>query len=282
MEPKSIAALEASINLIKSKQSKKDRAEVERLKNNIKHIYTDNKLTTLNFEKTNHQFIAMLRSTHGFYKMFGHSALYYANDVAPKLNLAANLQTDGDYKHKSELGFISIREPEKLAATLQTLNLMRVKIKDTTNNFIVYKLPWSYTDEQIAELIENSHFTMRNFNNIVMVDNIMPLLYLQIVELTKAIYENTRNMGGPVEREAFGIPCLKEAQGMCHQYISVANGITTKTKCLNEIKHNLTNIKVSAKIIADLKIWTPRVCARIGDIIIKIQEIIEKEQRSEN
>ncbi len=280
MDEKSIAALEAQIEPLEKSDTKKNKAEITRLKNNIKRIYTENKLLALNFEKTNRHYIVMVRSTRGFYKLFGRSALYYANDVASKLNLVANLQTDGDYKHKSEYGFISVREPEKIAEVLKTIKITKIKTKDTTGNFILFKLPWEYIDEQVAELIENSHFAMRNFNHIVMVDNILPLLYLQILELTKAIYENVRTMGGPIEREAFGLPCLKEAQLMCNYYINTTNGLINQTECLKKIKHHLTNLKTTAKIIADLKLWTPKVCARIGDIIIKFQEIIEKEQRS--
>ena len=81
----------------------------------------------MQFESTNYHYIALMRSTHNFYKIFGHSALFYVCSIAPKLNLKANLQTDGDFVAKSENGFISIRDPEKLTSILQTLNIKKIK-----------------------------------------------------------------------------------------------------------------------------------------------------------
>lgn len=277
----SLTVIDAKLNALKTSNinNRSNRAEIDRLKKVLNKTYINNKYTILEFEKTNYNHIAMMRSTHGFYKIFGHSALFYANDVAPKLGLTANLQTDGDFKAKSENGFISLRDPESLIEPLAKLGIKKIKTHNTTGDFILFKLPWNYTEDQIIELSENSHFAMRNFNHIVIVDNIIPILYVQITELTKAIYENVRGMAGPVEREAFGYSCIEKASEMGRIYIAMANSRINQADGFQKIKAALNYIKAETKILADLKIWSPRVCARIGDIIVKIQEILENETR---
>lgn len=275
----SLADLEQQLKIHRERglKSKAQKSEHQRLRQNLNKLYNNNKKFIIEFEKTNYEYLALMRSTHGFYKIFDHSALFYIHSIAPKLNLQANLQTDGDFAHKSAIGFVSIREPARIAETLQTLNINQLKTKDRTGNYLLFKLPWRYTEDQLAEMVENHHFQMQHFNHIVLVDNIIPVLFLQLEELLKIIYENVRGMGGPVERKAFGYDLVKAVTEMNHLYFSLTNGQTDKLTCLTHLKHQLTFVKYQTKLIADLKIWQPRTIARITEAIIKVQDIINRE-----
>lgn len=277
----SLQTIEQQIKNLKSQglKTKADKSKYDQAKSALNKLYAENKNYIMQFESTNYSHLALMRSTHSFYKMFGHSALFYACSIAPKLKLPANLQTDGDFTAKSEHGFVSIKDPEKLADTLRTIGIKKIKTKNQTGDFIIFKLPWSFTDQQITDFIENNHFKMRNFNHVVLVDNIIPVLFIQLEELTKAIYENIRGMTGPVEREAFGYDLIKLSISMLHLYLDLTNGVIDKYSCLKNLKLKLNSIKYQVKIIADLKIWQPKTCARVGDIIIKIQEIIINESK---
>ena len=278
----SIAEIEQQLKSLKKQglKNKIAKAEYSQIKRALNKLYSENKHTVMQFEKTNYEHLVLVRSTNNFYKLFGHSALFYAHSIAPKLNLKANLQTDGDFATKSDVGFISIREPEKLTEALTTIGIKKVKTNDQTGNFLLYKLPWTFTENEVAEFIEDNHFKMRSFNHVVLVDNIIPVLFIQLEELLKAIYENVRGMGGPVERETFGYDAIRIANEMVHSYLDLANGKTDKLTCLKKLKIKLSFLKYQTKIITDLKIWQPKVCARIGDIIIKVQEIIDRESHN--
>lgn len=277
----SLTNIEQELTNLKNQglKTKSDKSKYNQTKTLLNKIYSENKNQIMQFESTNYHYIALMRSTHNFYKIFGHSALFYACSIAPKLNLKANLQTDGDFVAKSENGFISIRDPEKLTSILQTLNIKKIKTKNQTSDFILFELPWTFTEKQLTDFIENNNFKMRNFNHIVLVDNIIPVLFIQLEELAKTVYENVRGMAGPVERKAFGYTLIKLSTDMLHLYFDLTNGLIDKHLCLKNLKTKLNSIKYQIKIIADLKIWQPKTCARIGDIVIKIQEIVISEGR---
>lgn len=193
------------------------------------------------------------------------------------MSLSANLLSDKDYVAKSEDGFVSIVGLEKISETLGTLNIKRVNTKKHSEDFVVFKLPWKYTEKQLLDFKEHNVAKMQKFNHIVLVDNVVPVLFLEIEELMKAVYENVRGMGGPVEREVFGYATIRAVIQMAYFYLDLANGRINKIDCLKRMKIELKVVKYQTKLIADMKIWTPKTCARIGETIIKVQDVIERE-----
>ena len=110
----SLTNIEQELTNLKNQglKTKSDKSKYNQTKTLLNKIYSENKNQIMQFESTNYHYIALMRSTHNFYKIFGHSALFYVCSIAPKLNLKANLQTDGDFVAKSENGFISTTLPE--------------------------------------------------------------------------------------------------------------------------------------------------------------------------
>ncbi|MBQ6414265.1 hypothetical protein IJI28_01410 [Candidatus Saccharibacteria bacterium] len=274
----SIAQFEEQLQLLKSKpRTKQTKSEIEHLKNHLHKHYTSNKNYIMEFEKTNYNYLALVRSTHNYYKIFGHSALFYTYSLAPKLNLNANLQDDKDYTSKSDTGFVSIRDISKLTTLLATLDIKRVKTKNQTGDFVLFKFPWAFTETQINDFNEQNLIQLQQFNHIVIVDNVIPVLFITAEELLKTIYENVRGMGNPVAREALGYKIITSATTIIYLYLDLANGHIDKLKCLKAIKSELKTIKYQIKILTDLRIWTPKICSRLGESIIKMQDIIERE-----
>ena len=274
----SISHLEAKIeNLRLKSQTKSVKSELSLIKSTLNKLYTANKAQVLQFEETNYNYLVLMRSTHGFYKLFGHSALYYTYSLAPKLNLTAKLQDDKDFTNKSNEGFISIRKPEKLAEALLTLNIKPVKTRSQSGDFLLFRFPWQFTKDQLNSFTEQNLVALQRFNHVVMVDNSIPVLFIQIEELLKAVYENVRGMGSPVEKDAFGYQMLEDAARMSHLYLDLSNGEIDKLTCLKKMKLDLKTIKYQTKLLLDLKIWTPKTCARISEIMIKISDIITRE-----
>lgn len=278
----SIGQIEQQLKKLKQTKpkTKELKSEIARQKSELNKLYAANKKRIAEFEKTNYEYLALVRSTNDFYKLFGHSALFYAYSIAPKLNLQANLQADNDFTARSSEGFVSVRQPEKLTEVLNTLKIKKVKTKSQTGDFILYKLPWTYTDEQLNDFVEHNHTRMQKFNHIVIVDNVIPVLFIEIEELLKSIYENVRGMSGPTEKETLGYTAINSTAKMAHIYLDLANGHFDKLTGLKKLKQELKIVKYQTKLIADLKIWTPKTCARIGENIIKVQDIIERELKN--
>lgn len=275
----SIQKAEQTLKELKAQKprTKQQKSLCDQAKSALNKIYNENKRAITEFEKTNSKFIVVMHSTNGFYKIFGHSALFYTYFVAPKLNLEVNLRADGDFTDKSPTGFVSLRNPEIFTENFRKFGLKQQPTKDKTGNFLLFKFPKAFTEEQLAEMLEKYHAETQNFNHIVMVENISPTLFLQIENLSKALFENVRSMNSQFEREILGADLIKAAAEMNHLYLKLTNGLIDKQTCLKSLREQLNFIKFQTKFIADLKIWTPRVITRIGDHIIKVQDILIRE-----
>lgn len=277
----SLAGLEQQIKIHRQNglKTKAQKSEHQRLKSELNKLYGNNKKFIIEFEKTNYKYLALMRSTGGFYKLFDHSALFYALNIAPRLNLNAALRADGDFAHKSAVGFVSVRDPAKIAKALKTIDIIQLPTRDQTGNYLLFLLPWEFTEQQVAKMLDDHNYKLQKLNHVVLVDNAIPVLFLQLNELLKILYENVRGMGGPVEREALGYDMVKTAAAMAHLYLDLANGRVSKHYCLTGLKHQLNFIKYRTKILADLKIWNARTCARVAEVIIKVGDIIDREQK---
>ncbi|MBR3143936.1 hypothetical protein IKF12_01910 [Candidatus Saccharibacteria bacterium] len=285
INPKSIEDLEKQLGEYRKTHPEKTTeisAEIKRQKKVINKLYIQNKKLAHEFEKTNHEYLVFVRSTNGFYKLFDRSALFYYYNLAPKMEVIANIQPDNDFGEKSDIGFVSVKDLSKLNKKFQQFKISKIDTKDTTSNFAVFKLPWSFTDKQIVEFLEQESFAKRNFNHIVMTSDIIPVLHVNIVELTKAIYENSRKMQDAITRDSFGRRAINYAVEINSIYSNIANTKENKVSSLQNIEKNLVGLKIILKIVADLKIWNTRTVMRIADIIVKIQDIIELELRRIN
>lgn len=201
-------ATDEAVKNFKNANTKAGKSELKRLKSERNKAYNENKKFLTEFEKTNFNYLVLLKSTNGFYKLVGHSALFYALNIAPRLNLAANLTTDGDYTHKSAEGIVSVREPEKLAEALKTINIKQLRPRHNPDDFILFKLPWAFTRAQLADMQDQQNQSLRHFNQLVMIDNAIPVLFLQLEELLKIVYENTRTLPSQFDRDIFGKPIV--------------------------------------------------------------------------
>ena len=132
MNENSIAELETEIGRLKKlKATKKNTSEIKRLKSALNKVYLEYKQKVINYEDDNYATLAFLRSTQGFYKLLEHSLLFYAFDVAPKLNVSAKIYADGDYELKSKMGIISIRNLSEIEEKLKEIDKCKYKCHTT-------------------------------------------------------------------------------------------------------------------------------------------------------
>lgn len=282
-ESTTIAEYEAEIQRLKDLPKTKDNAAaIRKAKSGMNRLYNDSKRELLKFEEKNYEYLFFLCSTNGFYKLIGHSALFYVHDIAPKLDLTANLQRDGDYAERSEHGVVSVVDIDRIAERLKQLKIERTRTNKLSSSVIAFKLPWKFTKEQVEKFIEDDVITMQRFNHVVMANNLIPNLYIQMIDLNKAILQNVRRMKDPTERETLGYDMIKIAVRNERIYFDMANGKVTDLDGLRSIRINLDFLKYQAKILADLKIWSARVYARIGENMIRMQDTLDAKIREIN
>lgn len=272
----SINSVEKRIEEIRVSDKVKTRvgqAEIKKLQTQLNKLYTEYKHRLMELEVNNHDKLMFLRSTKGFYKLFGNSLYFYAFNIAPKLNLDARVFSDGDYEDKSEAGVVSIRNLKEIEQKLIKLGIRRISTKDKTGNILVYQIPWEYSDEEIKKYSEQNTYELHKYNHVIVVENPIPVLYLNLNELLKINYENVRRLE-PVARETMGNFIVSTAAEMVRIYIEMANGRINEKVGLKNLESRLNKVKSQVKILADLKLWNARTYARVGECMIKIQDII--------
>lgn len=254
--------------------------EIKRLQKILHRLYIDYKKRVMSFEEENYDKLLFLRSTNGFHKVFGHSLYFYAFDVAPKLDVAVNVYSDGDHEIKSEAGVVSVARLDELEKNFRKLKIERIKLEDKTGNVVIFRLPWKYTKKDIERFIEQNTYKKRRFNNVVMTENTIPTLYVNLQDLMKACYENVRRLE-PVAREALGNMIVEMVAEMLRCYTEMGNGRVVEATGLKYIQKLLNKTKAQAKILSDLGLWNARTYARIGDIVIRIQDVVDLQLKKE-
>ena len=279
---KSIASIEKRIDAIRlsdKPKTKPSQAEIKRLQSALNKLYVEYKHKLMALENSNKDKLMFLRSTKGFHKLFGNSMYFYAFNIAPKLNIDTKVFSDGDYEDKSEAGVVSIRNLDEIEKQLLKLKIIRLSTKDKTGNIVIFKLPWSYTDEEIQKYIEQNTHELSKYNHVIVVENTIPVLYLNLNELLKISYGNVRRLE-PVARETLGNYIINVETEMIRVYIEMTNGRTDEIVGLKNIKIRLNKIKSQVKILADLKLWNAKTYARVGECLIKIQGIVDLRLKS--
>lgn len=279
---KSIGLLEKRIEEVQRCENVKTKAaqqELKQIKKTLSKVYFEYKKKLMELEKENRDKLMFLRSTKGFYKLFGNSLYFYAFDIAPKLNVDVKVLSDGDYDEKSEIGVASVRDLAEIEKQLRTLQIKKIATRDKSGNIVIYKLPWNYSDADIRRFTEQNTYEVYKYNHVIIAEDIIPVLYVNLNELMKICYENVRRLE-PIARDSLGIYIIKILAEMIRVYIEMANGRINEMAGLDEIGNRLNLIKYQVKIIADLKLWNARTYARIGDGMIKIQGIIDLQKRN--
>lgn len=274
---KSVASIEKKIDKIRSSdkpRTKASQAEIKRLQLVLNKLYVEYKHKLMTLEKNNKDRLMFLRSTKGFYKLFGNSLYFYAFNIAPKLNIDVKVFSDGDYEDKSEAGVVSIRNLNEVEKQFLRLKIKRVVTRDKTGNIVIYKLPWSYTDGEIQKYIDQNTYELGKYNHVIVAENTIPVLYLNLNELLKISYENVRRLE-PVARDTLGNFIVNMVAEMIRIYIEMANGRIDEMTGLKNIRLRLNKTKSQVKILADLKLWNAKTYARVGECLIKIQDIVE-------
>lgn len=272
---KSIAEIERQIERLgASKTTKKNEAEIKRLKTVLNRVYLEYKQKVMNYEEKNYNSLVFLRSTHGFYKLLGHSLLFFAFGVAPKIGASAKIYADGDYELKSNMGVISIHGLGKIEKKLKLMEAEKVVLRDKTGNIVVYKLPWTYTTKEVEDFVGQNTYKMDKYNHVIIAENIVPVLFMQLNNLLKACYENVRRLD-PVARETLGNFVVERVAEMLRIYMEMANGRMNELDGYKHIRLRLNKVKSQVKILVDLRLWNGRVYARVGETLIETQRIVD-------
>ncbi len=180
------------------------------------------KSAAMQFEKTNFTHLLVFASTNNFYKIAGHSVLFFTHLIAERLQYRYHLQKDSDHYFRSLDGIISIPDLPRLEARLREINLF-VDKSLTTSELHYYKLPHPYSEQQIELLRQNLRRQQSTLTEIVLPKSPNPLLYTAIREINHIIYYDCRAVSDPLAKSTIVPRLVSQANQLLTHYFNHAN-----------------------------------------------------------
>ena len=257
-----------SKNMTKEKTSKK--ATKKPAKSGFsKTKYYDLKRRVLGWEKDNYNRLAVVEDTNGMYKMFDHSAVIYAHDVAKRFKIQVELKNDSDFEMTTDKPVVLIHDVEVMEKRFSTIGIKKVSVDDGVT---VYDLGYTLDPVEYKAMLTEAEELKKRVNNLVLPSEVYPSLRFEMEQLTKKIYEAVRKME-VVAREAVGLELLEMMAEAMEGFIEAANGHEDIDEYLQNLVKLTRHINARMKVISDLKIVDDNI---IYLILVQIRKVQKK------
>lgn len=227
------------------------------------------KAEVFQLEKKNDSHLYVFRSTEGWWKIGGRSALFFKYRVCPKIGLKYELRNDRDFYYSFREGIISIKSPESLEEKLKSLKIYK---KGVEKGYIVFDLPFGpISDEQVKEMRNLEKDTLREINTIVNPAEVLIKTLPQARLVQKSLFELCRKLDEPT-RELIGRDIVHLSNNMMDRILCVCKGSIPKRSLPATVKG--ANVQISTRIM--LLMDEKRVDVKNGAKILKHLEFLER------
>ena len=240
-----------------------------------KKRYEKEKYRVYAMEQENRSHLILFRSTNGWWKMGGISALYYAHYVAKRIDRKANVFPDGDFFSKFWTGVVSIRNLDSLEDKLRTLKIYR-NLKLSTEGVVVFDLGVKIGEQTVNELLHMRENQERQLNTMVMPESVMPGLYMALLEGLKITVHANDHIPAHM-REQLGNQMTERARTTVVNYLLMSRGVAKKEEMLKKILLSVEMLMGDAKIMGELDIWTMPRCIEAAKQWLDARKLIRKE-----
>lgn len=180
------------------------------------------KAHTMEFEQINDHYLLIFDSTDNFSKIAGRSVLFYALTIAERIHRRFSIKNDTDDYSRSDDGIISIRSLPQLEIQLAEINIYPDRNLSTTELHF-YKLPRTYSEEQIAKFRDHLQKDAERIISIILPKSPVPELYDNILELNRLLYHNCKRISDSLARSTLVPQILLAANEILTSYLNFAN-----------------------------------------------------------
>lgn len=247
--------------------SKKSDVKIDKIKID-KTRYYDIKRRVLGWEKDNYDRLAVVEDSNGMHKLFDHSAVIYAHDVAKRLKIKVELKSDSDFEMTSTKPVVLIHDMDTVERKMSTIGIKKISVDD---GVAVYDLGYTVDPVEYKAMLTEEEELKNRINNLVLPSEVYPSLRFEMEQLTKKIYEAVRKMEA-VAREAVGLELLKLMAEAMEGFIEAANGHEDIDEYLQELVKLLRHLSARMKVILDLRIIDDNVVYLILVQLRKVQK----------
>lgn len=234
-----------------------------------KQRYYDLKRRVLGWEKNNYTKLAVLDAGGGWYKMFDHSAVIYACQIAKRLKVKAELISDTDYEITADVPVFLFKDLDKFEE-----RLAKVKIKRSGMEAGAYTFDLGYKVDA-ADLVMMQHeneILRERANKLVLPSEVHPGLRNELRMLAIRVYEASRKMN-PTAREMVGDDMGRICARMFVNFVEAANGHTDMRQYLKNTVKDLRRLDAMLLLASDLRLFDDN---KIYNLILQVGKTQKK------
>lgn len=257
--------------------SKKTAAQLAAEGRATRQRYEKTKEKVWNYEKRNREKLIIFRSTNGWWKIGGVSALAYKNALAPRLGKDPILRDDMDFYSIFADGIISIPNIDIFKKEVSELGL---KISHETEEWISFDLNWKISKSELNRWREAEKAKRDKLGKMIMPKVMDPNLWVEIVTMARIVYENIRKEN-PIVREYHGRRILRETDKIVETYVRMSNGAIDAEEALRLILDSANELTVMMIMIVEMGLWKYSAQSRMMLQLEKIKAYIEEKNDKE-
>lgn len=196
-------------------------------------------------EAVNYDKVAIFRSTKGYWTVVDHSAIILALYLAKSTDLHINLIRDGDFKVKSKLGVVSIKNIDKYKERLLATGLVDLTYDE--GDYVIFQLKKALTKTEFDLLAKDEENKRKFLHGEIAKTNPMPTSQCRLRELTQAYFlfykkhnqvKEARPYLRAVSDDLFAADF--ELLKICRQTVDVETGVARIIEKLDDAEVRLT------------------------------------------
>lgn len=220
-------------------------------------------------EEDNLQYIHLFRTTNGWWKVAGPSALYYNYELLPRLasNRVANLRADNDKVYALPEGVVSI--PDAKVFERDMLKLGVKKLKRSTETLMVFKMSQKYTKAELRELRRRAAIYKKLIREAVVPKMVYAGLLSEIEDVMRITYRRMRKDSSEV-REYLTMEYAARAKEMYRKLVGLGRGIGDPLKVFSVLVAAVEMLVIELMPIAELGIWPEKTCLDLSERLTKL------------
>lgn len=219
--------------------------------------------------------LILFRSTHGYWKMGGVSALEFYYHIAEKAGYYnAILNPDRDFYSKFPDGVISIKA---LTTFDQRLSQLGITFDCEDAGVRIYKLGYAINEKDLAEMRNERRTLLKRANQNVAPKVINAELYAKLKMLLRTAYAKVKKMDS-IDREFLGNRTLQAIRQAILLYTQYCNADEPDKQLLCKMEQILRAMMADSMMYVEVGIWDPRHCvSEYQDQILDTVTLVRKE-----
>lgn len=239
--------------------------------------YLERKEKLFKVEENNFEHVIFMRGTEGFYSVFGHSAVFLVNKIAPELKLRVGLKRDTDYGIKFPEGVVNLKNVGYYKARMEESSFLDFEREN--EDFVFFKLKKKVTDAEFDLLYRSKEIRKQKLEALINKSVPLPKVSMRMTETLKLTFRLYTKHSDALGRK-FVVDKLTDSIRVAHKtLLLVGRGEINAKEGLKKIKVQLASSLCDIVQISELGLWPIGDCMSLATMITETLIELEREAK---